>query len=771
MKNNYAKGICLMICVCMLFSLFSCDTTDIQTNDTNETKDIAALTDTPSEDRVLTDLQTVIAYHISPPDTESEYSIYYVMNGNVVCREQSTDSHHRFAIYAPDGTLTETVSVVRPDIQARYLACYLLPNGNLVNMQSTETRGICSVSLSDADGAILASCDIEGSFSSYDIAFDDSIIAIHTNSTIYCFSSDLTLLSQTPYSTAQYGPMVDVHERQIAFNSNSKPQSYALNPHTGEISSMQGYDKPEGVHHGAELFFGNGYDAYFKDLTGIWGYTKESGTADLLLEWSKTEYSEDNTYIIAAIDETTFFARVIHPLTNQFELTILHVEETAVAQKTDIRIGLIRSLQNPSMLAALISAFNMQSTEYHLTLIDYSQTAYEPSGGVSDPSLSQFEEDLQSGKVPDIMVFGTMGQNTYQELVEKDLFLDLAPFLGNVLLPNVKTAFSDTSGALYQMPAYMTLYLLASADESMAGRDAFTLDAFASVLGTLDVGEVMFVDSLDGRGVSYRLPQVVNSSFYNAAEKSCTFDTPAYHSYIRSYCADWEHPDALPMTGIDTNGYTTNERLFEDIADGNLKFLEVPLCSTEMYMMIKMYFGNKDVSFCGYPTDGGQAACMTSDISFAVTKDSEVLRGAMTALEYFVSDAVQLSPIITKYAFPVTEQGVEQQLNAYPYYYFEAPRVIELGNTTYYTSGYFNKQSQALDPALIESSHLTERVMTAEEKAELRNLLFNMPLVGVHDEVIERIVIDEVSAYSNGVRSVEEASEIIQSRVSIYLNE
>ena len=771
-KNRITTIICLFIMMCLLVPLTSCNESNDDEGNVDKTKEIALLTDTPSEDRILNDLQTVSTYSIVPSDKDNpNYDVYYIMNGNVICREQSTESHHRFAIYAPNGTLSETVSVARPDIQARYFDCYLLPSGNLVTVQTTETRGICTVSLSDADGVILASCDIEGSYSSYDIAFDDDIIAIHTNSIIYCFSSDLTLLSQTPYSTSQYGPMAGVHEGQIAFESYSKPKSYALNPYTGELASMQGYDKPERVHHGAKLFFGDGYDAYFKDLTGIWGYTKETASADLLLEWSKTEYSEDNTYIIAAINDTTFLANVIHPLSRQYELMILHTDETAAAPKTEIRIGLIRGLQDSGKLAALLSAFNMQSTEYHLTLIDYSQAAYEPSGGVSDPSLSLFEEDLLSGNVPDIMVFGTMGQMTYQELLEKDLFLDLSPYLGDLLLPNVKTAYTDTRGALYQIPAYMTMYVLASSDESMVGKDTFTLDVFEEVLTTLDDGEVMFVDSPDGRGVSFRLPKVVNASFYNAAEKTCWFNTSAYHSYIHSFCADWEHTNAQPMTGIDTNGYTTNAYLSEDIADGKLKFLEVALNSTEMYMMTKTYFGEKDVSFFGYPSDDGQAGYMDSEISFAVTKESEVLRGAVAVLKYFLSDMVQLSRIITSSAFPVTAQGVEQQLDAYPYYYFENPRMMDTEETVYYTSGFFNKQTNALDSALIEGSHLIERVMTAEEKEELRDLLFHMPLVGLTDETIEKIVIDEISAYSNGVRSVEEAAEIIQSRVSTYLSE
>lgn len=207
------------------------------------------------------------------------------------------------------------------------------------------------------------------------------------------------------------------------------------------------------------------------------------------------------------------------------------------------------------------------------------------------------------------------------------------------------------------------------------------------------------------------------------------------------------------------------------MANGTLKFLEIPLSSTEVYMTAKRIFGDEPFSFYGYPTADGHAAYMTSDLMLAVMRDTEVPRGVLTALHYFLSDDIQLAPVVTQKAFSVTEAGLEKQLDEYPYYYFiPADRAY---SETFRASacGYFTKQKAPIPPEYSEPYGMVEYIMTEEDRAALREILCSMPVSRTCDVTVMEIVTEELSAYNAGIRTLEDAAKIIQSRTYIFINE
>jgi hypothetical protein len=53
----------------------------------------------------------------------------------------------------------------------------------------------------------------------------------------------------------------------------------------------------------------------------------------------------------------------------------------------------------------------------------------------------------------------------------------------------------------------------------------------------------------------------------------------------------------------------------------------------------------------------------------------------------------------------------------------------------------------------------------------IRHLLYETETVSEPDATVQSIIKEELSAYQAGVRSLEEAQSIIQSRLWIYINE
>ena len=63
------------------------------------------------------------------------------------------------------------------------------------------------------------------------------------------------------------------------------------------------------------------------------------------------------------------------------------------------------------------------------------------------------------------------------------------------------------------------------------------------------------------------------------------------------------------------------------------------------------------------------------------------------------------------------------------------------------------------------------RALTAEELDQIRALIDAVDTVYQYDDTVAAILVEEASAFYAGVRSAEEAAQLIQNRVQTYLAE
>lgn len=736
---------------------------------------IAQMEENPPAARYRTDLQTIQASVIQKPiEMALESSVPDVRRLSVEEDHIALASFHEtygrsYLIYDLDGIyLREEPAVEQEQDDYTTETHYRMSDGAVFGIGVQQSDASRVLYCLRPDGTPYAEYTLTGTAGDAAAVFlDDGTICVKSGRTVSCFTPDLTLLCQVELSSMLGNGRLQVNGNTVVFPTSESSQFLCLDINTGSVISYDGYVKPTDVDLHANLFFDRDGNAYLRDVTGIWSYDAKTQAAELLLEWNRTEYTYNNTEVISALNSDTFLVRALDPLMDDYAVCILTLSDEDTQTKTDIRIGLIRhqNADGTKMLSQLISAFNMHSEEYHLSLIDY---AMSMTDGRMDTALSQFEEDLLTGNAPDILVFGEDSLDTYNNLAEKNLFLDLDPYFGNQLLPNIAQAFTDKNGAVTLLPINMELLLFAS-DIPISG-DTLSFSALQSVMDTLNEGEAAFSTTMDDRYpfLNTRFLGIGLQSFYNTDTGSCTFDSTSFADYIRL----WEDVKSnLEQTADNGEIPADGVPLDMQMANGTLKFLEIPLSSTEVYMTAKRIFGDEPFSLYGYPAADGHAAYMTSDLMLAVMLDTEVPRGVLTALHYFLSDDIQLAPVVTQKAFSVTEAGLEKQLDEYPYYYFiPADRAY---SETFRASacGYFTKQKAPIPPEYSEPYGMVEYIMTEEDRVALQEILCSMPVSRTCDVTVMEIVTEELLAYSAGIRTLEDAAKIIQSRVWIYLNE
>lgn len=144
-----------------------------------------------------------------------------------------------------------------------------------------------------------------------------------------------------------------------------------------------------------------------------------------------------------------------------------------------------------------------------------------------------------------------------------------------------------------------------------------------------------------------------------------------------------------------------------------------------------------DYSYVGFPNNGSNGSTFELGTLLAISAASDNKEGAWEFLRFALSDEIQMRE---DRFFPVSRRVVEKQIDL------------------------------ALAGELKTENLETVRI-TQKDADKLLRLINETEYLSGSDSVIKDIIRDEAAAFFAGERSAEDAAEIIQSRVSIYVAE
>ena len=155
----------------------------------------------------------------------------------------------------------------------------------------------------------------------------------------------------------------------------------------------------------------------------------------------------------------------------------------------------------------------------------------------------------------------------------------------------------------------------------------------------------------------------------------------------------------------------------------------------------------------------------------SVFSASANLGGCKAFLDFLLSDDMQTSDLLTQHTLPVTRSALKRLMEENRYFYY--PKTL-------YTIRGMDPTVKALElePLMTRdtynadtASRYTVIEITDEDQAHILSFFDNCISFAHPDAVIVSILNEELSTYRAGVRSLEETTQIIDSRVWIYLNE
>ncbi|MCM1065870.1 MAG: extracellular solute-binding protein [Eubacterium sp.] len=402
-----------------------------------------------------------------------------------------------------------------------------------------------------------------------------------------------------------------------------------------------------------------------------------------------------------------------------YELFVLTPSETSVnADKTELVLGV---LQVNDRMRSLVADFNKSREDIYVTIREY-----QPSGGsrTSEEAVSVLMGDFLSGDGPDLIALSP-GEN-HAALAEQGILEDLQPYVDQSsvirqedFLPNV-WELGRQGDLLYAVPLRFALQTLAGKAGLLGERDVWTVEELMALAA--EYPESLLVDPLSSDAVFSLCCNFQAEAFIDREAAECDFDQPLFYEMLEF--AGSFAPDGRPDSVSDPLKYQ----------DGSVLLMEAELYNALSFLVLYQEFGTTELDLVGYPTGDGSPGHILSQSGdmYGISSRSEHKQEAWEFVEYHVRWEGENTRMV--FGFPADRGRLEQ---------------------------YFAAQADAMGLDSQQAEELGEEVLRVAEEA--------VKETGWGEETA--ILLEEVSAYFSGQKSVEDTVDAIQNRVGLYLKE
>ncbi len=746
-------------------------------------------------------------YHETVMGDPSDVHLSTQLVGNRIAyiKKEFEDAHHEIAIvtfFDEYGNQIEEYSLPTPeDIRsAKEImmldSVFLLSDGRWFTVYYADgNTDFYHMYLLAADGTVLHNGLLNGSAGAYyrnnreciEMADGAFRLFLINGSDMRWYDETLTEQGRTTVKDAPFGVnnLYHIGGSRYYYNDGFTLSRGIIDLETGACSPAD--VSLSGDNYGEKLVYGaNGADYIISSL-GIDRHDAD-GTRTEVFSWSEV-----------GIDSSTLdFSEILAVNDNAFVVPQLKKENgrginSQVIYGTSLRaasgdvqtITIKGSLTDAAWLNQAIYAFNRQNPHYR---VKYKQ--------VKDKTYAELVSDtLLFDKTADMLMLPIDG--FYSAHYDKGAFVDLAPTVQHLLLPSVYRAKAEDGGALYTFPTTMAFSALAAKKGTVSG--ALTWDALYALCDGLSADEYLIAPQYTGGmdvyenkngqlvPLGYQMNDLASalytntlSDFVHTEAADSSFDSSQFREAVQFLQWLDTHMDVnVGGTQMSNGG---NDRISTGIFPmrlraGNIRLAEVMVSDIRHFTVLDMLFGEEDYTLFGYPgTDEDRLMLNTSVSNFfpAVLADTDVMEGCLAFVEFLLSDAMQITDSLP--ALPVTMSAMEHLLDQNTYQYYSKTRYEQLergSDSEYLFSEIGTTAEYREDYGLLRDTEELYTVFsfTDEKKEEIMAFFEDAKLCTSVDRTVKSIVNEELSAWQGGVRTLEETTKIIDSRVWIYLNE
>ncbi|MCI9078299.1 MAG: extracellular solute-binding protein [Lachnospiraceae bacterium] len=413
-----------------------------------------------------------------------------------------------------------------------------------------------------------------------------------------------------------------------------------------------------------------------------------------------------------------------------------------------------------------ILKFNKMDDNYRIEVADYS--SYEDPG-------KQMNLDIAAGQVPDIIDVAYMPKELY---IKKGFLADLYPLMekdGEIkkedFIDTVRTTI-EHDGKLYYLPVFFRMHAFAGSKKLFGNMEGWSYEDMEKMYNDMPEGS-SFMYNMTSEWFIENMLSAQMENFINYNTKEVNLNSEEFINMIefsknfKDNELDTSSDDSsyvMSEAGGGSITVSSNDASYELIRKGKVLLKSMELYDfSDIQINEKLYKDQGGYNIISYPSSdkNNKIAISSSGNSFAISEKCGNKEGAWKFLQRLYTYEFQKSGIDLT-GFPIRQDAIDKKMEyamaAKPYTDDDGTKVVPVTNYSYKYGDF----------------KITLKPYTKEHMDIFNSLIGRIGTeidFGADYNEIPEIIKEEIKAVYSGDKTAKEAADIIQSRVSIYVNE
>lgn len=580
---------------------------------------------------------------------------------------------------------------------------------------------------------------------------EDGVMLVRGDQTLYAFGQDGSLLYQID-NDQWFNTMVKLRDGTVAL-VGWDDRGLAMFPVDLQKRSLgQAIRLPNNAY--APQPGDDTYDFYYVNGMYLYGYKAETEEEVKILNFLDVDINGESLNGLQVNADGSLVGVI-----NQWRddgvtteiVTIKQVPYDSVPHKETLTMAVMYAYD----IYDKVIDFNRHSDTVRIQVVDYSEfNDYENED--YEAGQTKLLTEVMSGQMPDIIA---LNQLPYSQLAAKGMLVDLYPYLDSDpelkredFFPNALAAL-EVGGHLYQIAPSFNVQTLIGATSVVGDKPGWTYKDLQAALATMPDG-CEPLDMYTTRGDLLRTLLCTDLEHYvDWSTGTCNFES---QDFIEMLEFTAQFPESIP-DNMEWESASTR------IAQGRQMLTTAYLYAVDAMMWNDVQFGVDGCTYIGYPTNNGVGSFMSLDAGYGMSVNCKNKEAAWEFLRSFLTEDAQRN----LWGIPVSLKAYQKQLDQAMEVEYERDgngkiRYDENGEPIQISRGGY----------MMEDGTLYEiYAMTQEQADKLWEAVTTCTKVADYDTAIYDIVLEQAQAYYAGQKSAEEVAQLIQSKVTIYVNE
>ncbi len=506
---------------------------------------------------------------------------------------------------------------------------------------------------------------------------------------------------------------------------------------------------------------GISHDLIYTGNGGIFCWDQGEEAGKLMVDYINSDLYIEGIYGIVELDESSFIGIYRADYSGGVKAGIFTYVKPEDIQ--DKKVLVLAGNYVPDDVKQRVIEYNRNNADYRIVLKEYSiYNDYYSEDGYNR-GITQLNNDIISGGMPDILVTsnGDLPMDNYissgliadvDKLIREDEELSKVEFMQNAF-----DAYR-TDGKLHYIVPDFEVYTMIAKKSLVGDRESWTMQDMQQVLDGME-GAKAFAGDVNQNMFIEMVMRYCGNQFVDVSTGKCSFNTEDFISMM-------EYAKSLPSANQEQGGYDeeywdtywqTYESQYREnrtlLMEAN--FWKFDSVSRPINGMI-----GEDVAYVGFPTEAGNGSYIMSSRLYALSAKSKNLDEAWNFMRYYLTDEYQDDLDSLNYFAVKKDSFYEQSKKAMEKRYWEY--TDENGETVREyedMSVWINGEAVPYEP------------LSQEQVDELIAFIESVHNPYYYNEQIMKIINEEIDGYFTGDKPAKDVADVIQRRVQIYVDE